>query len=97
MSIVLIIEFNSPQICRHNSTFSMVFVFFTTLPEFIIKHFPFFFLYTTFGYLESIQERAKKMLPKGIFHILNVMERGKRINIEEKRRKGGKRFSSDFP
>lgn len=37
------------------------------------------------------------MLPKGIFHILNVMERGKRINIEEKRRKGGKRFSSDFP
>lgn len=50
-----------------------------------------------FGYLESIQERAKKMLPKGIFHILNVMERGKRINIEEKTRKGGKRFSSDFP
>lgn len=40
---------------------------------------------------------GKKMLPKGIFHILNVMERGKRINIEEKRRKGGKRFSSDFP
>lgn len=56
--------------------------------------FLFFSFYTMFGYLESIQERAKKMLPKGI---LNVMERGKRINIEEKRRKGGKRFSSDFP